>query len=156
MPIYQTGERFGDWGWYMQGLTSATSALSMMLPGMAVSKGVGLAAKMLKLSQTTGAVAYIIRCGQWGVKTLEAAELKFFKLPEEFQQLVVKYGEEEAANKVEEAGAMAAALAYNANWINYGFDLLQLAVLRPLKYLTRGSSIAPKVAAAHDATVEVG
>ena len=57
MPIYQTGERFGDWGWYMQGLTSSVSAVSMMVPGMAVSKGIGWVAKAMKLATTPSAIA---------------------------------------------------------------------------------------------------
>ncbi|MFA5634238.1 MAG: hypothetical protein WC973_03755, partial [Candidatus Dojkabacteria bacterium] len=196
MPIYQTGERGWDWGWYMQGLTSAVSAVSMMGPGMAVSKGVGWLAKALKLTTTRSAVAStLLGAGamRHSENFREAAELyqNFQLTPEEQEKLVNKYKpamEEEmlaagvifdpenpqAATQeniarqeairakyaklleedIEAAKQMGTAMAYNANWINYGFDVLQLgAVLRPFKALTRGGTIGSKVAAAHDATV---
>ena len=76
---------------------------------------------------------------QENIARQEAIRTKYAKLLEE---------------DIEAAKQMGTAMAYNANWINYGFDVLQLgAVLRPFKALTRGGTIGSKVAAAHDATV---
>lgn len=60
-PIYQTGERFSDSGYWFQGLTSAASAASFMLPGYGFAKAfgaLGKAAQMgttaIKIMQTVG------------------------------------------------------------------------------------------------------
>ena len=51
-PIYQTGERFSDHGYWFQNGVSVASTLSMMLPGMAAAKGAQLVGKGLKLGTT--------------------------------------------------------------------------------------------------------
>ncbi len=52
-PIYQTGERWGDFGYWAQGLVSITSAISFLIPGYGIVKVINLLGKLLRLSEFT-------------------------------------------------------------------------------------------------------
>jgi len=195
MPIYQTGERFSDWGYYMQGLTSAASALGMMAPGIGTTKLVGMLTKGLSKTMagmiTTGLSAGAMRHAE---NFREAAELynnfENTLTPQELDNIASKYkpamekeladmgvifdpenpsaaneqnllAQEQVREKyqqliqkdIEKARSLAAAQAYNSNWINYAFDVIQMAsILRPLKGMTRTTATG-KVLAANDALV---
>lgn len=195
MPIYQTGERFSDPGWYMQGFTSAASALGMMAPGIGTAKLVGMLTKGLSKTMagmiTTGLSAGAMRHAE---NFREAAELyNHFEntlTPQELDNIASKYkpamekeladmgvifdpenpsaaneqnllAQEQVREKyqqliqkdIEKAKSLAAAQAYNSNWINYAFDVIQMAsILRPLKGMTRTTATS-KVLAANDALV---
>ena len=51
-PIYQSGERFSDPGWWFQNGVSVASSLSMMLPGMAAAKGARMLGGAMRLGTT--------------------------------------------------------------------------------------------------------
>lgn len=61
LPIYQKqndeGFHIDDFGWWMNGLTSAATTVSLMVPGMAVSKGAGLIGKMGNIGGKAGKLA---------------------------------------------------------------------------------------------------
>ena len=71
-PIYQTGDRFSDSGYWFQGLTSAASAASFILPGWGITKALQLGAKGLKLG-TTGSKLLQIGVGAIGMRHMEGA-----------------------------------------------------------------------------------
>ena len=71
-PIYQTGDRFSDTGYWFQGLTSAASAASFLLPGWGITKVLQLGAKVLKLG-TTGSKLLQIGVGAIGMRHMEGA-----------------------------------------------------------------------------------
>lgn len=61
LPIYQKqndeGFHINDFGWWMNGLTSAATTVSLMVPGMAVSKGAGLIGKIGNIGGKAGKLA---------------------------------------------------------------------------------------------------
>lgn len=60
-----------NWGWYMSNLPSVMSSLTLLVPSMAVTKGVGLASKALKLGARTRLAARSLA----GIdKTIEAGK----------------------------------------------------------------------------------
>lgn len=71
-PIYQTGDRFSDTGYWFQGLTSAASAASFILPGWGITKALQLGAKGLKLG-TTGSKLLQTGVGAIGMRHMEGA-----------------------------------------------------------------------------------
>ena len=149
-PIYQTGERFGDSGWWFQNGVSITSTLSMMLPGMAVSKGVGALAKAIKLGTTVSGVA------STGLGALTMRHAENFREANDVFKSVYELGisqgkDEETARYI---ASRSAALDYNSNYANLAFDIIQLgSVLRPFKGLTRNVGVSGKVATAADAVL---
>jgi len=52
-PIYQTGERWSDFGHWAQGLVSIGSAASFLIPGYGIFKAVNYLGKLLRLSEFT-------------------------------------------------------------------------------------------------------
>ena len=56
-PIYQTGDRFSDTGWWFQNGVSVASAASMLLPGAGVAKGVGKLGQLMKWSKAATELA---------------------------------------------------------------------------------------------------
>ena len=139
-PIYQNGKRFGDSGYWFQGGVSVASFISMLIPMMGAAKvGRGIA-KGLKLSTTaadmleTGIGATM---GRHVEGFMEAAniydEILQSGLQAKQQGLIDKSDDE-----IKHIASKAAALDYNINWANIGFDLIQMgAILRPLRGLTR-------------------
>ena len=71
-PIYQTGDRFSDTGYWFQGLTSAASAASFLLPGWGITKALELGAKGLKLG-TTASKLLQTGVGAIGMRHMEGA-----------------------------------------------------------------------------------
>ena len=149
-PIYQTGDRFGDSGWWWQNGVSVASTLSMMIPGMGASKAVGAIGKALKLGTTATRIA------QTGLGALTMRHAENFREAHDVFNTVYKMGIE--AGKREElsrkAASDAASLDYQANYANLAFDVIQMgAILRPFAGLTRNISMSGKVASAADKTL---
>ena len=145
-PIYQTGERFGDSGWWFQNGVSIASSLSMLLPGMAAAKvGRGIA-KGLSLGRT----ATDIMGTTVGALTMRHAE--GFReasgvYDSIYQQGLQAYNEGrlpeiKSEEELRHIASNAAALDYNLNYLNTAFDFIQLgAILKPFKNLTRNAGL---------------
>jgi len=147
-PIYQTGERFGDSGWWFQNGVSVASAGSMLIPGMGVAKGVGALAKLGKLGTTATNMA------QTGLGALSMRHAENFREASDVYKNIYNDGINAGLNedKVKQAASNAAALDYNMNYANLAFDIIQMgAILKPLSGLTRNiSGISGKLAIAAD------
>jgi len=152
-PIYQTGERFGDSGWWFGNGVSIASTLSMMIPGMGVAKGVGALGKLLKLGTTATKIAST----GLGALTMRHAE-NFREANDVFEsvyQMGIQSGNDEETSR--KAASDAAALDYQANYANLGFDIIQMgAILRPFAGLTRNvGAISSNVGKAADEALAV-
>lgn len=133
-PIYQTGERFTDSGWWFQNGVSAASTLSMMLPGMGVAKGVGALGKAMRLGKTAIGIA------ETGLGALTMRHAENFREASDVYKTIYDRGVENGLDDedVKKVASNAASLDYTANYANLAFDVIQLgAILRPLKGLTR-------------------
>ena len=140
-PIYDTGERFNDPGYWFKNGVSAVSSLSMILPGMAAAKGAQLVGKGLRLGTTAS------RLFQTGVGALTMRPAEGFREASSvhdsiYQQGMQALSEGKLPNMTEEdvkkAASQAAALDYNMNYINLAFDMIQLgSILKPLGNFTR-------------------
>ncbi len=133
-PIYQTGDRFSDTGWWLQNGVSVASAASMLLPGAAVAKGVGKLGQLMKWSKTATELA------QTGLGALTMRHAENFREANGVFQTVYN----DALNKgIDEETAKqnasdAASIDYGANYANLAFDMIQLgALMKPLKSWTR-------------------
>lgn len=133
-PIYQTGDRFSDTGWWLQNGVSVASAASMLLPGAAVAKGVGKLGQLMKWSKTATDLA------QTGLGALTMRHAENFREANGVFQTVYN----DALNKgIDEETAKqhasdAASIDYGANYANLAFDMIQLgALMKPLKSWTR-------------------
>ena len=152
-PIYQTGERFADTGWWFQNGVSVASAASMLLPGMVAAKGVGLVGKALNL----GVTATNMLSTGLGAVAMRHSE-NFREAHDVFKQaydIAIQQGKSETeARKI---AAESASLDYTANYANLVFDVIQLgSVLKPFAGLTRNiAPIAGKVASAADEAIGV-
>ena len=151
-PIYQTGERFGDSGWWFSNGVSVASTLSMMIPGMGVAKGVGALGKLLKLSTTATKLAAT------GLGALTMRHAENFREANDVFESVYTLGMQN--NKGEEASRKAASdaasLDYQANYANLAFDLIQMsAILRPFAGLTRNVGVVGKIASSADELLAV-
>ena len=139
-PIYQTGERFSDSGWWFQNMVSVASAASIMAPGIGVAKGLGALTKAVKLSTIASDIVRTVG----GSLAMRHAEN--FREASELYDNLYKTGIEKLNNgeiegteeTVRKAASEGAALDYAANYANLAFDMIQLgAVLKPFKGLTR-------------------
>ena len=133
-PIYQTGDRFTDSGWWFQNGVSVASAASMLLPGAGVAKGVGKLGQLMKLSKTATGLA------ETGLGALTMRHAENFReangvFQSVYNEALSKGLDEESARK---NASDAAALDYGTNYANLAFDVVQLgALMKPLKSWTR-------------------
>lgn len=147
-PIYQTGGRFGDSGWWFQNGVSVASTISMLVPGMAVAKSVGWLGKIIKLGTTA------TKLTATGLSALTMRHAENFREANDvftttYQELINKGVPEEDARKAASEGA---SYTYGANYSNLAFDLIQMGtILRPFSGLTRNiAPITGKLAKAAD------
>lgn len=147
-PIYQTGERFSDSGWWFQNGVSIASTVSMLVPGMAVAKSVGWLGKTIKLGTTA------TKLFATGLSALTMRHAENFREANDvftttYQENLDKGVPEAEARKAASEGA---SYTYAANYANLVFDLIQMGtILRPLRGLTRNiAPITGKVAKAAD------
>lgn len=156
-PIYQSGERFSDPGWWFQNGVSVASSLSMMLPGMAaakvgrgIGKGLRLAAVKMGTPMKYGRTVQDIigtTVGALAMRHAEGFREASGVYDSIYQQGLQAYNEGKlpdikSEDEIKSIASNAAALDYNLNYLNLAFDFIQLgSILKPFKGLTRNTGL---------------
>lgn len=133
LPIYQTKQaqseglnRFADGTFWASNFGSTVgTGLSFLLPGMAVAKGVGVAAKLAKLSRAGTNIAQTIApalVNRHAINAMESSEV--FKT--QYDKMIASGADDETARN--EAG-QAAAQAYKLGYLNLAGDVITWNVL---------------------------
>lgn len=141
-PIYDTGERFNDPGYWFKNGVSVASSLSMLIPGMAVAKGAQLVGKGMRLGTTASGLL------QTGMGALAMRHAENYREASGVYDSIYQQGMQalsegklpdmQTEDDVKKAASQAAALDYNSNYINLAFDMIQLgSILKPLGNFTR-------------------
>jgi hypothetical protein len=159
-----------DFAWWMEGIPSTASSLSMLIPARGVAGGLSMVGKMLNVGQKMGKTAnFLSKVGTMAVvsrnaenmrESMSVAEQTREKIQEQFAGMddnelantiyntalgeeFLKTGKEPTLeNYAKFAGAQAGMKSYQVNASNIAFDFVQTAIaLKALSGLTRNKNI---------------
>ena len=160
----------GDFAWWMEGIPSTASSLSMLIPARGVAGGLGMLGKMLNVGQKMGKTAnFLGKVGTMAVVsrnaenmresmsvaeqtrekvkeqlgTMDEGEFAAYLSENEIGQKFLETGKEMTVeNYAKFAGGQAGMQSYKVNASNVAFDFIQTAIaLKALSGLTRNKNI---------------